>query len=107
MKLLIITQVLDTEHPILGFFHRWVEEFAKHCEQVHVICLQEGRHDLPDNVTVHSLGKESHQTGGATLKRTEGTGKVVPRVLSRLITKLTYILRFYKLIWQLRHEYDG
>jgi glycosyltransferase involved in cell wall biosynthesis len=83
MKLLIVTQVIDTEHPILGFFHRWVEEFAKHCEHVHIICLQEGSHNLPDNVTVHSLGKES------------GAGR------------LTYIWRFYKLIWQLRHEYDN
>lgn len=58
MKLLICTQVLDKNHPILGFFHRWVEEFAKHCEVVHVICLQEGTHTLPANVHVHSLGKE-------------------------------------------------
>lgn len=83
MKLLIITQVIDTEHPILGFFHRWVEEFAKNCEQIHVICLQEGKHSLPANVTVHSLGKEA------------GKSRVV------------YLYRFYKLIWQLRHEYDN
>jgi len=83
MKLLIVTQVLDTEHPILGFFHRWVEEFAKYCEQVHVICLQEGKHNLPANVTVHSLGKEVGNN------------------------RLTYILRFYKLIWQLRNDYDN
>ena len=83
MKLLIVTQVIDTEHPILWFFHRWVEEFAKHCEHVHVICLQAGQHSLPPNVTIHSLGKES------------GKGKLV------------YLLRFYKLIWQLRHEYDN
>lgn len=83
MKLLIITQVIDTEHPILGFFHRWVEEFARHCEHVHVIALQVGKYDLPGNVTVHSLGKE------------DGVGR------------LTYIFRFYKLIWQLRHEYDN
>jgi len=83
MKLLIITQVIDTEHPILGFFHRWIQEFAKHCDHVHIICLQEGSRDLPDNVTVHSLGKES----GAS--------------------RLTYLWRFYKLIWQLRHEYDN
>ncbi|MFT7644544.1 MAG: glycosyltransferase involved in cell wall biosynthesis, partial [Candidatus Paceibacteria bacterium] len=78
-----VTQVVDTEHPILGFFHRWVEEFAKHCEHVHVICLQEGKHSLPANVTVHSLGKD------------EGKGK------------FTYLIRFYSLIWKLRHEYDN
>lgn len=83
MKLLIVTQVVDTNHPILGFFHRWLEEFSKHCEQVHVICLQEGKHSLPSNVTVHSLGKEG------------GEGRFV------------YFINFYKLIWKLRHEYDN
>lgn len=82
MKLLIITQVIDSEHPILGFFHRWVEEFAKHYEQVHVICLQVGKHSFPTNVTVHSLGKE------------KGEGRLI------------YICRFYLLIFKLRHEYD-
>lgn len=83
MKLLIVTQVVDTEHPILGFFCRWIKEFAANCEHVHVICLQAGQHNLPDNVTVHSLGKES------------GAGR------------LTILRRFYTLIWQLRHEYDN
>jgi len=58
MKLLICTQAVDKNDPILGFFHRWVEEFAKHFEHVFVICLKEGTHTLPDNVTVFSLGKE-------------------------------------------------
>ena len=58
MKLLIITQAVDRNHPILGFFHRWVEEFAKHFEHIHVIALQQGTSDLPGNVTVYSLGKE-------------------------------------------------
>jgi glycosyltransferase involved in cell wall biosynthesis len=83
MRLLVVAQVIDTEHPILGFFHRWVEEFAKHCEHVHVICLEEGTHSLPANVTVHSLGKEV------------GKGRV------------TYLTRFFSLIWTLRHEYDN
>lgn len=58
MKLLICTQALDKNDPILGFFHAWVEEFAKHFEHVHVICLREGAHALPSNVSVYSLGKE-------------------------------------------------
>jgi glycosyltransferase involved in cell wall biosynthesis len=83
MKLLIVTQVIDMNHPVLGFFHRWVEEFAVHCEHVHVICLQKGVFDLPTNVTVHSLGKE------------DGVSTAI------------YLLRFYKNIWQLRHDYDS
>ncbi len=83
MKLLVITQVIDTEHPILGFFHAWVAELARHCEQVQVICLQEGTHAFPSNVHVYSLGKEA------------GKGR------------LTYLTRFFSLIWKLRHEYDN
>ena len=83
MKLLIVTQVLDKHHPILGFFHRWVEEFSKHCEKVTVICLQKGEYTLPANVSVYSLGKE--------------IGK----------SKIGYLTTFYKLIWRLRHEYDS
>jgi hypothetical protein len=58
MKLLIITQKVDINDPILGFFHRWIEEFAKHCEKITVICLYKGTYNLPNNVKVLSLGKE-------------------------------------------------
>lgn len=64
MKLLITTQALDTKDPILGFFVRWVEEFAKHVESVTVICLRKGEYTLPENVRVFALG------GGNKLTRT-------------------------------------
>lgn len=83
MKLLIVTQVVDRNHPILGFFHRWIEEFAKHTETLHVIALQVGEYELPKNVTVHSLGKE------------EGSGKI------------ERVMRFYKYVWSLGDEYDA
>ena len=73
MKLLITTQAIDKNNPILGFFHRWVEEFAKHFEHIHVICLYEGEHSLPANVTVYSLGKETGEN------------------------RIKYIWRFYKI----------
>lgn len=56
MKLLICTQAVDLDDPILGFFVRWIEELARHHETVTVICLREGRHELPDNVRVVCLG---------------------------------------------------
>ncbi|MBP9717380.1 MAG: glycosyltransferase family 4 protein [Candidatus Pacebacteria bacterium] len=82
-KLLIITQVVDTNHPILGFFHGWLAEFAAQCETVHVIALEVGAHTLPSNVTVHSLGKEAGES------------------------RLKYLRRFYLTIFVLRHEYDA
>lgn len=57
MKLLITTQALDARDPILGFFVRWVDEFAKHFEQVTVICLRRGEYELPPNVRVFELGQ--------------------------------------------------
>lgn len=82
MRLLIVTQKVDNGDPILGFFHRWIEEFSKHCEQITVICLYEGVHNLPGNVRVLSLGKEHD------------------------ISRLRYILNFYRLIWRERKNYD-
>lgn len=83
MKILIVTQVVASDHPILGFFHRWIEEFAAQCEQVTILCLERGEYNLPSNVTVHSLGKESG------------------------VTRLTYIWRFYQYCWRYRREYDS
>src|SRR3989338_44123 len=59
MRILIVTQAVDSADSDLGFFHRWIEEFAKRFERVIVICLKEGQHRLPENVSVYSLGKES------------------------------------------------
>ena len=58
MKLLIVTQAIDKNHPILGFFHGWVLEFAKYFDELHIICLQKGEYNLPSHVHVYSLGKE-------------------------------------------------
>ncbi len=58
MKLLIVTQAVDQNHSNLGFFVRWIEEFAKHCDEVLVIANEVGQYSLPENVTVFSLGKE-------------------------------------------------
>ena len=83
MRLLIVTQKVDKKDPILGFFHRWIEEFAKNFEKVTVICLEMGEYNLPTNVKVLSLGKEERRS------------------------KAEYISRFYKYIWQERKNYDA
>lgn len=82
MRLLIVTQKVDVNDSILGFFVRWIGEFAKHAESVIVIALYVGEYDLPENVRVLSLGKED----GAS--------------------RLKYITRFYSYIWKERKNYD-
>ena len=81
MKLLIVTQKVDKNDPVLGFFHRWIEEFAKNFERVAVICLEKGEFNLP-GVKVLSLGKEER------------------------VSRLIYLFRFYKYIWSERKNYD-
>lgn len=80
MRLLICTQAVDQHDSVLGFFVRWIEEFAKHCEQVTVICLRTGSYELPDNVRVYALG--------------EGN-------------KLTRALKLVRLAYSLRNEYTS
>ncbi len=82
MRLLILTQKVDRNDPVLGFFHRWIEEFSKNCESLTTICLEEKEYVLPKNVKILSLGKEIGRS------------------------RLNYIFKFYKYIWQERKKYD-
>ncbi len=82
-RLLVFTQAIDTKDPVLGFFHGWLRAFAAKFPHIHAVGLRVGAHDVPANVQVYSLGKES---GG---------------------NRLLYILRFYRLAWTLRREYDA
>ncbi|MCK5061012.1 glycosyltransferase family 4 protein [Candidatus Parcubacteria bacterium] len=93
MKLLIITQKVDKNDSILGFFHDWLRVFATRCEKLTVICLYKGEYDLPDNVKVLSLGKENLDNRQQT---TDG----------RLLLRCSYIIRFYKYIISERCNYD-
>lgn len=83
MKLLICTQMVDKNDANLSAFHEWIAQFAARCEKVIVICLYEGKHTLPKNVEVISLGKE------------------------KKVSRLAYIRRFYKNIISRRHDYDA
>ena len=91
MRLLIITQAVDINNPVLGFFCRWIEEFSKHCEKLTVVCLEKGEHKLPQNVKVLSLGKEASGIQHSTFN---------------IFKKIRYSLVFFKYIWQERNNYD-
>jgi len=83
MRLLILTQKVDKNDPILGFFHNWVLELSKKFEKVSVICLEKGTFDLPNNVKIYSLGKEYGES------------------------KIKYVKNFFNLILGLHKEYDS
>ena len=57
MKLLIITQKVDINDDILGFFHDWLKKMAEKAD-ISVIANYVGKYELPKNVKVFSLGKE-------------------------------------------------
>lgn len=84
MRLLVVTQAVDQGDPALGFFHGWIEALAERFESIEVICLTEGRHELPMNVRMHSLGRER---GDAS--------------------RFAYAARFLALAWRLRNSYDA
>ena len=81
-RILIITQKIDINDDILGFFHGWLEKLAGKFKQLVVICLQKGDYDLPRNVKVLSLSKER--------------GK----------SKIKYLINFYRFIYRERKNYD-
>ncbi len=81
MKLLVITQAADLDHPILGFFHRWLEEFVAQGTQLTVIAQQVGRTTV--DASVLSLCKE------------------------RGANRVAQIVRFWQLLVVHRHNYDA
>lgn len=58
MKALFITQKADRDDPVLGFMHAWFEGLAGRLDELHLLVLEPGKYELPDNVFIHSMGKE-------------------------------------------------
>jgi glycosyltransferase involved in cell wall biosynthesis len=83
MKLLILTQAVDRNDHNLGFFHRWLLEFARNFGSVTVIALRVGSYDLPSNIKVVSLGKEKG------------------------VSRLGRIVAFYRYIRKFHDDYDA
>lgn len=79
----MITQKINVDDPVLGFFHNWLDKFSNKFDQIIAICLELGKNDLPDNVKVLSLGKESGRS------------------------RLKYIWRLVNYLWQERQKYDA
>lgn len=88
LNILIITQKVDINDDLLGFFHGWLKKLAGRVGKISVIALSVGDYDLPANIRVFSLGKERYWSS--------------PKIVRRLIA----VWRFYKYTWQLRKDYD-
>ncbi len=81
-SILVFTQKVHREDPVLGFFHEWILKMSPFFKKITVVCLEKGMYKLPENVSVLSLGKEKG------------------------LRKSAYIKNFYKIIWNERKNYD-
>lgn len=83
MKLLIITQKVNKNDQLLGFFIGWIQRLVEKFESILVICLEKGEFELPGNIKVITLGKDRH------------------------LPKLFWLFNFYKFIFQHRKKYEA
>ena len=83
MNLLIITQKVDKNDQLLGFFIDWIARFAQNFGKITVLCLEKGEFNLSENVRVLSLGKD------------------------RGYSKIRQLSTFYSLLSALRNDYDA
>lgn len=104
MKLLILTQKVDINDDLLGFFHDWIDEFSKHCEKVIVVALGVGEYWFPSNVTVLSLGKESNNFQFPRFAKAPTRRAIFNFQLFR---RIKYLFHFYRYIWATRKNYDA
>ena len=82
-NLLIITQKVDKDEQLLGFFIKWITGFTGQFNKITVGCLEKGNFDLPFNVKVISFGKD------------------------RRLSKISQLINFYKLIIGRNGDYDA
>lgn len=58
MRLLWFNLSTDANDPILGFTTRWIQALSQKVDFIDVITMRAGRLEVPENVRVHSVGKE-------------------------------------------------
>lgn len=78
--LVFVTQVVDPEHPVLGFVIRWIEALAARADRLTVIgneVAPAGREALAGTADVLSLGKER---GAGRIQRTIEYQRVLARL---------------------------
>jgi glycosyltransferase involved in cell wall biosynthesis len=76
----MITQKVDLDDDVLGFTHTWVNKLAGRVAHLYVLALSVGRHELLDNVTLYSMGKEQ---GAGRLRRLVNFNRAVTSLVLR------------------------
>jgi len=86
-RLLLFNLRIDVDDHILGFTTRWINGLAPYFDHIDVITMHKGRLELPDNVSVYSVGRE------------RGAGRFMRvfhfyRLLLTLLTRNKYVACF-------------
>jgi glycosyltransferase involved in cell wall biosynthesis len=79
LRMLLFNLATDADDPILGFTTRWIWTLAARVHSMQVVTMRMGRVHVPDNVHVHSVGKE---LGYSEPRRALEFYKILARILS-------------------------
>jgi glycosyltransferase involved in cell wall biosynthesis len=72
MRLVVLTQVVDADHPALGQTIDIVDALARRCDEVVVICDHVGRYAPPSNVRLRTYGSPTRAGRGLAFERALG-----------------------------------
>lgn len=98
MNLLIFNLATDADHVTLGFALRWIKELSNHFDHIDVVTMYEGRHDLPGNVTVWSVGREK---GYSEIRRIWRFYCIIARILKlrRIDVVFTHMIYIFAVLF--------
>lgn len=88
LRVLMITQKVDLDDDLLGFTHTWVKALAERVAHLHVLALSVGRHELRNNVTLYSMGKER---GTGRLRRLVNFTRAVASLVLRRRVDVVFV----------------
>lgn len=89
MRILIITQKIDKNDAILGFFCGWLNELARRVEKIYVLALEKKDADLDRNIELCSLGKEN---GSNRLERFVKFNYYLAKILLKKRVDIAFVL---------------
>jgi len=69
LRIVFVTQTIDSEDPNLGVTVDWVRALAARCDEVRVIADRVRMHDLPENVSFRTFGDRRRLVRGARFEQ--------------------------------------
>jgi glycosyltransferase involved in cell wall biosynthesis len=92
MRLVFVTQTIDSEDPNLSIAVDWVRALARRCEEVRVVADRVRSHDLPANVTFAEFGSPSRLGRGVRFERAVAHALGEPRPDAMLVHMIALFL---------------